>query len=194
MKDLPFFLMVIIVIAIMLSGCKPTTIFRDREVYVRDTTAEQHLQQEKDSLVSELESYRSEKTEILRELASMQRDSGQVLDDLPVLYFEKRAGDAFFRMNYQGAVNWSEFYVPARESRNREVTDSSTYFRDRWHWAQDSVSSLHNRLEQAREHTREVVELGWWEKIWVLVKNAWWLLIVGVVAYAVLRRWVPFLP
>lgn len=186
-----FALLCLLVLCIisMANSCKPKEITTTQTEYVKDTASVVRLQRKVDSVSQLATRYREEVTTLTIENAVLQSGRGRIDSTLPDPEYRKwTAGDNFFELWYQGELNRYNFYLAPRESSNREVKDSSAFWQKQWQLAQDSLKALNEKSTYRLTETETVEKIGFWEKTWILVKNAWWLMIVGAVLWIVVKN------
>lgn len=196
LRAVVYFLFFVILVAAMLasSGCKTQEKVVTKTEYVQDSTAILQLQQEKDSLREISSRYRSEVTTLETQLASTTTGSGEKDSTLPVQSFRTENGPHYFSLLYQGnLVEWT-LHIAQQQSRITETKDSSSYLRTRLTSLQDSIANMQKRASDKTSETTITKKPGFFERLWITIKNGWWLLIVGAVVYTVLREQIPFLP
>lgn len=190
----PYLMLFYVLLLLLLQSCSRKTTVRTVTEYVQDSTAVQRLRKENDSISQMATRYRSEVTTLETQLASTTTGSGVKDSTLPVRSFRTENGPHYFDMQYQGNVVQWRFHIAQQQSSDRQVRDSSTYYRSRIVRLQDSIALLQISRHEKSEKTVITQEPGFWKRLWITLQNGWWLLIVGAFLYTFLRARIPFLP
>lgn len=185
------FLLLLLMIFILAasSACRPKEKLVRQTVTVQDTTAVTQLQSTVDSLQSKTYRLQTEKTILQTQLAStvtgtQDRDSALPAPEA----FRVASGPHYFAAQVQGRLLDYTLHIAEQQSSSSTTTDSSTHYRRQLTTLRDSLSHYQ---ASARDASREEVALqkaGFFQRALTVLKNAWWLLLLGAGLYILLRR------
>lgn len=192
MKDLKAvgeWVIILVLIALMMSmffGCSRKVVTVTETKTEVDSSAVERLTKQNTALRETVVRQHKEKQLIQRELATLQKGKLEKDPILPVKEFRVTSGDAYFEAEYQGLINTYSFYLPQRESVEKETSDSTGFFRDLFYSVSDSLADYKGRYFEAISNTHTVETPGWWQRLWNGLKMFWWVIVVvGAVCFVI---------
>lgn len=171
------------------AACRPKEKLVRETVTVQDTSAVTQLQSTVDSLQSRTYRLQTEKTILQTQLAStvtgtQDRDSALPAPEA----FRVASGPHYFTAMVQGRLLDYTLHIAAQESRTTTKTDSTARYRRQITALRDSLSHYQASAQRSTREEITVEQPGFFQRALTVLKNAWWLLLLGAILYILLRR------
>lgn len=178
-----------VLLLLFAAACHPKKKLVTQTKIVQDTTAVTQLRTTVDSLQTTTERLRTEKTLLQTQLASTISGTQNRDTALPAAEaFRVSSGPHYFAAQVQGRMLDYTLHIAAQESSTTTITDSSTQLRQRLRVLQDSLSRYQSSVSDQQRAEVTVQKPGFFQRALTVLKNAWWLLILGAIGYIFLRR------